>query len=279
MRHSVKSKKYLNLHEQFVIKKERDIESAACTLVLLVGSNYLSYAIHDNANNVCELKRFYFQQTTTNKLDTILAANPVLNNAFSGIVTAFDFNANSLLPVDFDNGDNTSLLYLNESGQQDHIIHEMVKEWELVNVYSIPYDLLNWVLTHFPSSKFWHAQSVQMKNTPKGKEGGCINLELADKSFSLTVSKAEQLLLAQRYVFATPDDVLFYLLKICEMFGLSQEEVQLNISGLINKNSILFRTLYDYFLNIELKAASWAQGNEYPAHYFTFLNQLALCES
>lgn len=267
------------MQEQFNIKRDSEISTSDCGLVLLVGSDYFSYAIHDEENNLRELKRFSFPKTSIEKLDEVLAANPVLNEVFETIITAFDFNTNTLLPVDLNTGDNTPLLYLNESGQQDHIIHEVVKEWDVSNVYSIPYDLLNWVLTHFPSSKFWHAQSLQIKNAPKGFNDGNINLELLDKRFNVTVSKGEQLLLAKDYTYSSPADVLFYLLKICETYGLSQEAVQLNVSGLIDKNSKLFQTLYDYFLNIELKAASWKQSDEYPAHYFTILNQLALCES
>ncbi len=267
------------MQEQFIIKGESEIESSSCILALIVGSDYFSYAIRDENDTVCELKRFYFQRTTVEKLEEVLKFNPVLNNAFPIIVTAFDFNTNTLLPVDFNTGDNTPLLYLNESGQQDHIIHEVVQEWDLANVYSIPYDLLNWVLTHFPSSKFWHVQSVQIKNATKGIDGGNINLEVLDKKFNVTVAKNDQLLLAHQYFYVSPADVLFYLLKICETFGLSQEAVQLHISGLIDKNSKLFNTLYDYFLNVDLNRASWKQSDEYPAHYFTILNQLALCES
>lgn len=271
--------KKIILTEQFVIRGEHKIDSSACSLALLVGSDYFSYVIQDDENDVCELKRFYLQQTTVDKLNAVLKSNPVLSNSFSSIVTAFDFNTNTLLPVDLNTGDSMPLLYLNESGQQDHIIHEVVKDCELANVYSIPYDLLNWVLTNFPSSKFWHVQSVQIKNAEKGVHEGNIDLEVLDRKFNVTLAKADRLLLSQQYAYASPADVLFYLLKICSTFGLSQEKVQLKISGLIDKNSALFKTLYDYFLNIELKPASWHQNSEYPAHYFTLLNQLALCES
>ena len=267
------------MQEQFVIKSDNTVSISSCTLALLAGNDYFSYAIYSDDNNLHELKRFYLQQTTAGKLSEIINANPVLNEGFGDIVTAFDFDTNTLLPVDLNTGDNTPLLYLNEAGQQDHIIHEVVKEWGLANVYSIPYDLLNSVLTHFPSSKFWHAQSVQMKHAGKNIQEGCINLELRDKRFNVTVSKEDQLLLAKTYSYNAPADVLFYLLKICEIFGLDQETVQLGISGLIDRNSALFKTLYDYFIHISFKEASWQQTGEYPAHYFTLLNRLALCES
>ena len=265
--------------EQFGIKRDREVAAAFRSLAMIVGQDYFSFAICDDAGDLLELRRFSTAQTNTKKLDDLLEGHSALNEAFSGITTAFDFDTNTLLPVDLNTGDNTPLLYLNQSGQQDHIIHEVVKEWALANVYSVPYDLLNWVLTHFPSSKFWHIQSVQIKNVAQGIEAGNIDLEVLDKRFHVTVAKDDRLLLAQQYPYASPADILFYLLKICETYALKQEEVRLNISGLIDQNSALYKTLYDYFLNVHLKTALWRSEGGYPAHYFTILNQVALCES
>lgn len=266
------------MQEQFVINTTTDFDSSVCTLALLVGNDYFSYAVSDDKNNVIVLKRYYLQNTGTKQLDDILQLNNVLSENFANIVTAFDFNSNTLLPVDLNTGDHTSLLYLNDAAQQDHIMYEVVKDWQLSNVYSIPYSLLNWALRHFPSSKFWHAQSVQIQNAGKENINGGIHLEVRDKNFNVTVTLHDKLLLAQTYPYTTPSDVLFYLLKICEGFGLAQDSVLLTISGLVDKNSALFKTLYDYFLNIDMKSATW-QPDEYPAHYFTLLNQVALCES
>jgi hypothetical protein len=265
------------LKEQFAINTNAAFESFDCTLTMILGDDYFSYAINDNENTVQELRRYYLQKTTVSQLDEIFESNPVLNKGFANIITALDFNTNVLLPVDENTGDNTPLLYLNGAEHQDHIINEVVEKWDLANVYSIPYELLYWILKHFPSTKLWHAQSMYLKMAGKGFADGCIDLDLRDTNFNVTVTQLNKLLLGKNYSYATPADVLFYLLKICECFQLNQKDVQLNISGLVDKNSTLYKTLYDYFLNINLRPASW-KFDQYPAHYFTLLNQLALCE-
>jgi hypothetical protein len=72
-------------------------------------------------------------------------------------------------------------------------------------------------------------------------------------------------------------------LKACNQFSLSREEIQLFISGLIEKESQLFRELYLNFLNIQFREPTWRlAGNgdkEYPSHFFTSLNDLARCAS
>jgi hypothetical protein len=52
------------------------------------------------------------------------------------------------------------------------------------------------------------------------------------------------------------------------------------LSGLIDKQSALYKELYQYFINIEFSEAGWNMaGTEYPAHFFTSLNDLAQCVS
>ena len=267
------------MQEQFSIRREDEFDSESASLALLLGGEYFTYAIHDtDGNAVKELKRFPIQQLNSQKLNVVLQNNEVLQRRFQRIVTAFDFDTYSLLPVDLNKGDNTALLYMNGAGQQDHIITEVISRWGIANVYSIPYSLLNWTVSNFPSSKFWHVQSVLIKNISKNLEAGCLNVDFGDKKFIITATHEEKLLISKSYFYKAPADVLFYLLKICESFDLKQEEVQVNLTGLIDKESGMFRTLYEYFLNVNFLPATWDQPGDYPSHYFTLLNQISRCE-
>jgi hypothetical protein len=97
------------------------------------------------------------------------------------------------------------------------------------------------------------------------------------------VVKEGKLHIAQTLYYSSPEDILYYLLKTCNQFSLSRDGIQLFISGLIEKESQLFRELYLNFLNITFREPTWkipAYGEkEYPTHFFTALNDLARCES
>jgi hypothetical protein len=109
-------------------------------------------------------------------------------------------------------------------------------------------------------------------------EEGNMYVDFRPDDFTVLLVKSSRLLLAQTYTYSTPEDVVYYLLKICAQLGLSQQELQLQVSGLIDSDSALYKELYQYFLNIEFRESGW-QGNEYPAHFFTTLNDLARCAS
>jgi hypothetical protein len=84
--------------------------------------------------------------------------------------------------------------------------------------------------------------------------------------------------LFQNYPYATPADVLFYILSVCEAQLVSPAEVSVVLTGLLEKDSALFKELWQYFAHIELREAEFmADDLPFPQHYFTTLNDLLLC--
>ena len=90
-----------------------------------------------------------------------------------------------------------------------------------------------------------------------------------------------ELQILQSYRYKTPEDVVFHILNVCENFEV--KDVGLQLFGMIEKDSALFRELHKYFLNIHFGVlpgnCNYAEGiKEFPAHYFSHLFSLAPCE-
>ena len=111
--------------------------------------------------------------------------------------------------------------------------------------------------------------------------GGNLLINFRNEDFTVLGSNNNKLLLSQTFQYSTPADVIYYLLKICQQFNLSQQEVHLGISGLVDQESKLYRELYQYFLHVKFLEANWvipaSANNETPAHFFTSLNDLSRC--
>ncbi|MFT4095178.1 MAG: DUF3822 family protein [Niabella sp.] len=268
------------LQEQFNITNGDAVIPEESYLAMQLGSDYFSYCIYNPDNKkLLQLKRYVFDNLSTDILDTILTKNPVLEGAFDKIITELDFDSSTLLPSEMSNGDATPLMYLENADQQDHVITEFLKDHQIANLYTVPYNVLTWMVQHFPSSGYMHTYSVKIKNISDFPEDGLLRLDVLKNRFSVIAFKGDRLLLAKSYTYASPADMVFYLLKICEVFGFSQELVTLQVSGLIDQDSKLYRELYDYFLHLSVKPASWEdQLSGCPAHYFTSLNELTTCE-
>lgn len=110
-------------------------------------------------------------------------------------------------------------------------------------------------------------------------ENSAIHLFFVDHQFRVAVYKKGQLQLAQQYHFSAPLDVVYYLLKICAGFGLSQQETPLLVSGFIDESSALYKEIYQYFLNIRFHGAEPVEmdGQAVPQYYFSSLYNLAQC--
>lgn len=269
-----------DLQEQFNILPADEIETRECVLAMHVSDHYFSYCIYEShVNKLRELKRFKLESVSLKYLDIIFDQNKNLCQPFHRIITWLDFKFSTLLPASMVGNDISSLVYLEKGDEHDHVITEYLQSFDLANLYSVPPSILSWIVQHFPSSGFLHKHSALIQSVVNATESGLLRIEVLDQSFTVIVFKGDQLLLAQDYVYKAPDDIAFYLLKICELNGLSQLEVNVQISGLIDAQSKIYRTIYDYFQHVSFTEVTWTNDRaDIPAHYFTSLNQLATCE-
>ncbi|GAB3429319.1 DUF3822 family protein [Niabella aquatica] len=275
----IKSKK-ITLKEQFSISISHRVDPQQSYLSLQVGSDYFSFCIYDpEERKLLQLKRYTFKTITTGILDEIAERNPVLQGCFDKIVTELDFGFNTFLPADRIPVDTMPLMYLENADQQDHVITELIDDKGIANIYTIAPGILTWMVYHFPSSGYLHAHTVRIKAVAEFSENGLLRVDFLENRFTVIAFKGENLLLAKTYHYSSPVEVSFYLLKICEVFAFSQEQVMVQVAGLIDADSRLYRALYDYFLHILLKPAGWVDNaSGLPAHYFTSLNELTTCE-
>jgi hypothetical protein len=86
--------------------------------------------------------------------------------------------------------------------------------------------------------------------------------------------------LINSFSFRTPEDVSYILLNICKQFN--AQDIALEAGGLIEENSALYKSIYNYFSNIKLMDTSrdYKFGEEitqYPLHFFNHLYEFDLC--
>lgn len=206
-----------------------------------------------------------------------------LNDTFSRIIVCYDHPQSVLVPQVYYNQDEAPVLLRTVYGtlQRDLLMTEYVEDWQIQNVYSAPRETTDWITRNFAGSERWHNYTVGLKNIGFIDPHGLLAIDVRPDNFSLLITKANKLLLAQTYSYSTPADVLYYLLNACRQFSFTQETVRLELSGLITQESALYRELYNYFLQLKFRESDWkVQGEQqYPAHFFTSLNDLARCAS
>jgi hypothetical protein len=162
------------------------------------------------------------------------------------------------------------------------VLSEQVNAFGLHTLYRVPAPVHSLLQQKFSAGKYWHVYTLWLQALQKlgSEEAERIHLVFAADKVLAAVFKDHQLQLLQSFAYTTPEDVVYHLLHCCQQLSLSQEECLLRISGYIDEDSALFNEIKKYFLKLEfdkVDAADEVIPPEYPAHYFSYLQKMALC--
>lgn len=217
-------------------------------------------------------------------LQEIYGQNAELQKQYSKTMVCFDYPQSVLVPLSQYKTDDARILLhtMFGIGEKDTIVTDEAANWQLNNIYAVPDDVHKWTFEHFGNIHHSHTYSIGLRQVEVTDFEGSIVLDFRSDDFSMIVTRANKLMLAQTYTYSTPADVVYYLLNTCRQFGFSQESVRITISGLVDQQSVLYREIYNYFLHIRFREPQWllpAGEENYPLHFFTSLNDLARCAS
>jgi hypothetical protein len=170
---------------------------------------------------------------------------------------------------------------LNNFYNQNHFfpLNDPIAEWQLINVYTIPLEVYKKLLEKFPFASFTHAYTPLLKIYNGFTSDHQLSAHFIGKQFRVLVKKNHHVQLVQTYTYASPMDVVYFLLKICSEFQLPQDETQIIISGLIEEDSALYKELHHYFLHLHFATSTTLSlpEHQHPNHFFTSIHNLAAC--
>jgi hypothetical protein len=271
----------------YKIGKSEGLNSSQAVLLMEIGEAHCCFAILDYANAMLVKACYYIAEEKDKNeiLKEMIWAHSELKQSFRHSVITYYTPENVLVP--------SKLYRFNESQEalksmyehtQNVIMSESVAEWQLYNIYNVPSSIHTLISRNFATGNFWHVYSVALKNRVTQNEGGNIVIDFKTDSFSAVVIKNNSLQLAQIFPYVKAEGVLYWLLKTCKQLSLSQDEVTLTLSGLVDKRSSVFKGLYQYFQHIEFASSEndiqlSRDFEEYPVHYFSSLLKMASCVS
>ena len=102
------------------------------------------------------------------------------------------------------------------------------------------------------------------------------------KQFRVLLYQQGQLLFAGYFQFQTAEDLVYHLLNVLQRFELKQENLRLQLNGLIVKDSVLYEQLNMYFTHIAFRDTdqSFLENDafaQHPSHFFSHLTELMAC--
>lgn len=261
---------------------ENNIERIQPVLSIMFSDKYVVYTIADKEAGMLYLLNYCtVEEWSQDTLDDFFNAYPELGDNYYQVLISYHFHQSMLVPaLSYRKSEGgTFLTGIFGAGDDNSVVSEAIPEWQLYNVYAVPDQVHDRLKKQFPKATFRHQVSLELRNTHAASAEGCLQLDFTTEYFTVLVLAQSKLLFSGRFEYTSPSDVLYYLIKICNVYSLDQQAAQLFISGLIDTDSALYKELHGYFIQIKFREAGWKNLPDYPSHYFTSINELAKCAS
>lgn len=267
------------------IKPGSPVNNESADLLLLAGTNHCCFAVMDHLSKELTAFGYYIFQSNGDDYRDLFEEEELLKSRYNRVFIAYDSCESVFVPSSVYNNDDIQLQLQVIYGKdvQTAVVSENLPEWNLYNVYRLPAKLRNDVQMKFVNGNSLHFYSVMLKNF-KSQGSSSMAVDFRTDDFTVMIFREGKVLLARSFSYTAPEDILYYLLKICNELGLSRQELIVTLSGLIEKDSAIYRELYKYFIHLEfdglygqVKLAEELKAH--PDHYYSSISKLAACVS
>lgn len=217
-------------------------------------------------------------------LEEIFKSQEAFLSNISSTTICYDFKETLLIPDDYHDlsAAEVALNLLYGEGISMVLNNDQVTSSNIYNYYRVKKQTEAFFTRKFPANKTFHSSSLLIGHLNKSAD--ILYCIILHNSFKVLLYKDGTLQFVQQFNYSVPEDVAYHLLNVCEQHDIKPLDVQLQISGMIEKKSALYQELYKYFMNITLgfgnnSISALKEIMDLPFHFFSHLTALALCVS
>ncbi len=265
-----------------------DLDSRKCILLLEISNNGFSYAIKNDEDNIyIAVAIFHYANSngdvTHADLLEGLQHQPVLSGNFKKIYILYSFDQSVLIPFSlYSSQENVNVLNLihgDLEGNNNKVFADMVAAKGIYNTYRVPEAIAGVLKSRFPDALNIHQYSVLLKQAPAGDNH--LRVIFYPKKLIVLLIKEGSTQFINTFWFDAAEDVSYILMNICKQFEV--ENIPVEIGGLIEMNSALYKEIYKYFTNVTLAGLPGGcnyseEISRHPAHYFSHIFAVDSCE-
>jgi hypothetical protein len=258
-----------------------------CTLSCELSPESFSYAIRDDEQRkIVSLGVYQYEKTRPQTgfpiaLQILFHQHKVLSEKFKRSCLIYAVPRSVLIPFSMYNSQkNEEVLNLvhGDLVSGETIMNDIIPGHDLYNTYSASTSLIDTVLHQFPTIRGMHQYTGFLKKNYSGEDK--LSAIFYQEKFVATLFKEGKYQLLNSYTYRTPEDVAYILLNICKQYHAT--DIALEAGGMIEENSALYKSIYNYFSNVRLNGAPadyhFEEGiKQYPVHFFNHLYEFDLC--
>ena len=258
-------------------------DDAKHDLQIEISSSHLAFT-HKIDSTVSDFEMFSYSTEEANDVvslfETVTSLSGIANKDYSSVYVFFNHGEAMMAPAHKCNAE-TAANYLDvvygESLLSTKVFIDKIEEGNtMVNAYRAGTDWLNILQLKYNEVIVNHLYSGIVNKMLKAtlpKDFQVMKVQLYNHHLVAAVMQNGQLHIIQTFEYKTPEDVQYYLLSIVQQLKLKQEEISLQLSGMIDEFSPLYTGLAKYFKNMVFDNyfdhAIGFDISEHPSHYYT----------
>lgn len=258
-----------------------------CVLLCEVSNEGFSYCIKDEvANHALGLAIYHFEKKKPPvgfpiDLQVIFHQKEILSQKYKKVLISYSFPQSALIPFPLYNKEKNPTLMNMLHGDlysNEMILTDVISGQSIYNCYRIPVSIFEVMQNQYQNAESTHQYSILLKNPIPENDKLSIIFYTQKMVVSLITNGKHQLI--NSFNYHTPEDASYILLNICHQFEI--KSITLEISGLLEENSSLYKEIYKFFTEIEFtKLPAGMNYSEeitrYPPHYFSSIFTIDSC--
>ncbi|MEO9004512.1 MAG: DUF3822 family protein [Ginsengibacter sp.] len=259
-----------------------------CTLLCELNNEGFSCCIKDEVENKFLGLAIYLYDKTKPPvgfpiaLQIIFHQKKYLSQNFKRIKIIYSLPQSVLVPFEMYNRENSSILMNLMHGdlhQNETLLSDVIGEQSMYNCYRVLTSIYEILQQQFPAAENFHQYSLLLKEPVSS--GDNLSIIFYNRKIIVALAAQGKYQLVNSFVYSAPEDVGYILLNLCKQFNI--QNANLEISGLVEENSPLYRELYKFFTDVQLKNYPETirvsdEIAKYPSHYFSYLFAIDSCE-
>ncbi|MDQ6904062.1 MAG: DUF3822 family protein [Bacteroidota bacterium] len=264
------------------------VDAEKSILVCEISNQGFSYAIKNEEQNMyVGVAVFHFNKNTVgqndaNILQEIISQQSLLSQKFKKVCISFSYGESVLVPFELYNSaesDNVLNLIHGDIQNKAIVLTDLVTEKKVYNAYRVPADIIKILTKRFPNAINRHQYSALLKQT--SETGNKLLVIFYPQKIVVRLIKNGNVEFINNFDYRAAEDVSYILLNVCKQFEVAN--VPLEVSGLIDKDSGLYKEIYKYFESVQFATLSPESNyveaiNQHPAHYFSHIFAFDTCE-
>lgn len=253
-------------------------KSTTYHLSILSSENSFAYAILDTNTN----KYIALNSSKVSNFEKIDIAS-----SFKSVTCAIAHNKFTLIPTAlFDEDNKESLLGFNHEVKEcEEIFSNTLYNLDAKNLFTVSKSFESEIKKYFVNVHFLHSSTAFIEGLlvqNKNNSGKKVFANFHSEYLEVVILDGRELLFSNAFKYKAPDDIAYYILFVYEQLHLNPEEVELVLSGEIEKTAKEHSLLYTYIRNVKfaLRPDNFQfsyKFEEIPSHKFFSLFTQFIC--